>query len=103
MATRELGVVTAALKVMSRSKADAEYQREKGHATSAQIEERKRLDWRYLRYPAKDWICAIGTIQQKTGFALSALSSKETELSAICAIQQETGLALSALSSKRLD
>ena len=76
--------MTAALKVMSRSKADAEYQRAKGHATSAQIEERKRLDWRYLRYPAKDWMCAICAIQQKTGFALSALTSKETGLSTIC-------------------
>ena len=43
MATREPGVVTAVLKVMSRSKADAECQRAKGHATSAQVEERKRL------------------------------------------------------------
>ena len=103
MATREPGVVTAALNVMSRSKADAECQRAKGHATSAQIEERKRLDLRYLRYPAK------------TGFALSALSSKRLDLrylrylakedwiSAIGAIQQKTGLALSALSSKRLN
>ena len=117
MATREPGVVTAVLKVMSRSKVDAEYQRAKGYATSAQIEEHKRLDWRYLRDPAKDWICAICAIQQKTGFALSALSSKETGLSAICAIQQETGLSaicaiqqktglallVSALSSKRTE
>ena len=44
VATREPGVMTAALKVMSRSKADAECQRAKGHATSAQVEERKRLD-----------------------------------------------------------
>ena len=42
--TREPGVVTAASKVMSQSKADAECQRAKGHATSAQVEERKRLD-----------------------------------------------------------
>ena len=78
MATREPGVVTAALKVMSRSKADAECQRAKGHATSAQIEERRRLDWRYQRYPAKeDWIGAISAIQQKkSGLALSVLSSK---------------------------
>ena len=76
MATREPGVVTAALKVMRQSKADAECKRAKGHATSAQIEERRRLDWRYLRYPAKDWIGAICAIQQKTGLALSALSSK---------------------------
>ena len=75
MATREPGVVTAALKVMSRSKADAEYQRAKGHATSAQIEERRRLDWHHQRYLAKeDWISAICAIQQKnTGLELSAL------------------------------
>ena len=89
---------------MSWSKADAEYQRAKGHATSAQIEERKTLDLRYLRYPAKDWIGAICAIQQndwiaaicaihqKTGLALSALTSKK-----------KTGFALSALSSKRRD
>ena len=81
MATREPGVVTAALKVMSRSKADAECQRAKGHATSAQIEERKRLDLRYLHYPAKNWIGAICAIQQKDWIA------------AICAIQEKTGLA----------
>ena len=79
MATRKPGVVTAVLKVMSRSKADAEYQRAKGHATSAQIEERKRLDWRYLRYQAKDWISAISAIQQKTELALSALFSKRLD------------------------
>ena len=44
MATREPGVVTAASKVMSRSKADAKCERANGHATSMHVEERKRLD-----------------------------------------------------------
>ena len=45
----------------------------------------KRLVWRYLRNPAKDWISAISALQQKmTGFVLSALSSKRLNLCYLC-------------------
>ena len=76
---------------------------------------RRRLVWRYPRYPAKvcictiraiqqkDWICAIRAIQQTDWIRRYQRNAAKDWTWAIRAVQQKTGLALSVLSSKSLD